>query len=169
MPIMLKQEEAHIVNTASIAGLLPNAFNIPYGVSKHGVVALTESLYYELQIIGANVKVSVLCPGPVNTDILDSSERNRPADIPAPPELSEEEAVFKEAYKTWIKRGLDPKEVGRQVIEAIKEERLYVITTNDFDSNIEQRLKNILTRKNLVPPQPPKDLIEILQEMSSKS
>ena len=83
--------------------------------------------------------------------------------------MSEEEAVFKEAYKTWIKRGLDPKEVGRQVIEAIKEERLYVITTNDFDSNIEQRLKNILTRKNLVPPQPPKDLIEILQEMSSKS
>ena len=83
--------------------------------------------------------------------------------------MSEEEAVFKEAYKTWIKRGLDPKEVGRQVIEAIKEERLYVITTNDFDSNIEQRLKNILSRKNLVPPQPPKDLIEILQEMSSKS
>jgi NAD(P)-dependent dehydrogenase (short-subunit alcohol dehydrogenase family) len=169
MPIMLKQEEAHIVNTASIAGLLPNAFNIPYGVSKHGIVALTESLYYELQIIGANVKVSVLCPGPVNTDIMDSSERNRPADIPAPPELTEEEAVFREAYKTWVKRGLDPKEVGRQVIEAIKEERLYVITTNDFDSNIEQRMKNILDRENLVPPQPPKDFMEILQEMNIKS
>ena len=169
MPIMLKQEEAHIVNTASIAGLLSNVINIPYGVSKHGVVALTESLYYELQIIGANVKVSVLCPGPVNTDIMDSSERNRPADIPAPPELSEEEAVFREAYKMWVKRGLDPKEVGRQVIEAIKEERLYVITTNDFDSNIEKRMKNILARKNLALPQPPKDLMEILQEMSSKS
>ena len=169
MPIMLKQEEAHIVNTSSIAGLLSNAINIPYGVSKHGIVALTESLHHELQILGVNVKVSVLCPGPVNTDIMDSSERNRPPDIPAPPDLSEEEAVFKDAYKTWIEHGLDPKEVGRQVIEAIKEERLYIITTNDFDNNIEQRMRNILGRKNLPPPQPPKDLKNILQEIISKS
>ena len=170
MPIMLKQNtEAHIVNTASMAGLLSNTKAIPYGVSKHGVVALTESLYHELQILDANVKVSLLCPGPVNTDIMDSSERNRPVDIPGPPELSKEEAVFRDAYKAWIKSGLDPKEVGRQVIEAIKEERLYIITTNDFDSNIEQRMNNILTRKNLAPPQPPKDLMDILQAMSRES
>ena len=167
---MLKQDtEAHIVNTASIAGLLSNATAIPYGVSKHGVVALTESLYHELQILGANVKVSLLCPGTVNTDIMDSSERNRPIDIPARPELSEEEAVFREAYKAWIKSGLDPKEVGRQVIEAIKEERLYITTTDDFDRNIEQRMKNILARKNLAPPQPPADLLDILQAMSRKA
>ncbi|MGD8428577.1 MAG: SDR family NAD(P)-dependent oxidoreductase [Balneolaceae bacterium] len=169
MPIMLKQEEAHIVNTSSIAGLLSNVVNIPYGVSKHGVVALTESLHHELQILGANVKVSVLCPGPVNTDIMDSSERNRPPDIPAPPELSEQEAVFRDAYKSWIGHGLDPKVVGRQVLEAIKEEHLYVITTNEFDGNIEQRMKGIIERKNLAPPQPPKDLMAILQEISSKS
>ena len=170
LPIMLKQDtEAHIVNTSSIAGLLPNAISIPYGVSKHGVVALTESLYHELQIIGANVKVSVLCPGPVNTDIMDSSERNRPPDIPAPPDLSEEAAVFRDAYKTWIKRGLDPKVVGRLVIEAIKEERLYIITTNDLDRNIQQRMKNILKRKNPLPPQPPKDLMDILRGVIRKS
>jgi NAD(P)-dependent dehydrogenase (short-subunit alcohol dehydrogenase family) len=169
MPIMLEQAEAHIVNTSSIAGLLSNAINIPYGVSKHGVVALTESLHHELQMLGANVKVSVLCPGTVNTDIMDSSERNRPADIPAPPELSEEEAVFRDAYKTWIEHGLDPKAVGRQVLEAIKEEHLYIITTNDFDHNIEQRMKNILERKNPAPPQPPKDFMDILQKMISKS
>lgn len=169
MPIMLKQEEAHIVNTSSLAGLLSNVINIPYGVSKHGVVALTESLHRELEILGANVKVSVLCPGPVNTDILDSSERNRPVDIPAPPELSKEEAVFREAYRTWIERGLDPNLVGKQVLEAIKEDRLYVITSNDFDGYIEQRMKNILQRENLTPSQPPKDLMAILQEISSKS
>ena len=170
LPIMLKQDtEAHIVNTSSIAGLISNSFNIPYGVSKHGVVALSESLYHELQILGAKVKVSVLCPGMVNTDIMDSSERNRPADIPAPPELSEEESILKEAFITWLKRGLDPKVVGKLVIEAIKEEHLYIITTNDFDNNIEQRMKNILERKNPALPQPPKVLMEILQEMSSKS
>ena len=169
IPIMLKQDtEAHVVNTASIAGLLSNAIHIPYGVSKHGVVALTESLYHELQRLGAKVKVSLLCPGPVNTDIMDSSVRNRPAEIPAPPELSEEEAAFRDAYKAWIKSGLDPKEVGRQVIEAIKEERLYVITTPEFDRNIEQRMNNIMARKNLAPPQPPKGLMDILQAMSSK-
>jgi NAD(P)-dependent dehydrogenase (short-subunit alcohol dehydrogenase family) len=169
MPIMLEQAEAHIVNTSSIAGLLSNAINIPYGVSKHGVVALTESLHHELQMLGASVKVSVLCPGTVNTDIMDSSERNRPPDIPAPPQLSEEAAVFRDAYKTWIEQGLDPKAVGRQVLEAIKEERLYIMTTNDFDQNIEQRMKDILARKNLAPPQPPKDFMDIIQKMISKS
>jgi NAD(P)-dependent dehydrogenase (short-subunit alcohol dehydrogenase family) len=170
LPIMLKQDtEAHIVNTSSIAGLISNSIGIPYGVSKHGVVALSESLYHELQIIGSKVKLSVLCPGSVNTDIMDSSERNRPADIPAPPELSEEQSIFREAFATWIKRGLEPKVVGRLVIEAIKEERLYIITTNDFDRNIQQRMKNILKRKNPVPPQPPKDLMEILREMIRKS
>jgi hypothetical protein len=83
--------------------------------------------------------------------------------------LSEEAAVFRDAYKTWIEHGLDPKAVGRQVLEAIKEERLYIITTNDFDNNIEQRMKNILERKNPAPPQPPKDLMDILQEMINKS
>ena len=170
LPIMLKQDtEAHIVNTSSIAGLISNSIGIPYGVSKHGVVALTESLYHELQILGAKVKVSVLCPGSVNTDIMDSSERNRPVDISAPPKLSEEESIFREAFKRWIKRGLDPKVVGRLVIEAIKEERLYIITTNDFDRNIQQRMKNILKRKNLALPQPPKDLMEILKGMIRKS
>jgi NAD(P)-dependent dehydrogenase (short-subunit alcohol dehydrogenase family) len=169
MPIMLRQDEAHIVNTASTDGLLSNPIHIPYVVSKHGVVAFTESLYHELQMLGSNVKVSVLCPGPVNTDILDSSERNYPPDIPAPPELSEGGSVLIKAFKKWLERGHDPKEVGRQVIEAIKEERLYIITTNDFDTNIEHRMKNILVRKNPAPPQPPQDLVDILQEMSKKS
>lgn len=169
MPIMLNQAEAHIVNTASLEGLLSNPINIPYCVSKHGVVALTESLYHELQTLGSTVKVSVLCPGPVNTNIMDSSEKNYPLNIPAPPELSEGGYVLKAAYKTWLERGLDPKEVGKQVIEAIKEERLHIITTNNFDSNIEQRMKNILERKNPAPIIPPEDLMQILQEMSKSS
>jgi len=167
MPIMLKQKtEAHIVNTASIAGLLSNSIHIPYSVSKHGVVALTESLYHELQNTGSKVNVSVLCPGAVSTDIMDSSERNRPFEIPAP-ELTESEAVFRDAYRTWIKRGIDPKEVGKQVLEAIKKERLYVITTNEFDYDIKQRMENILERQNLSPPRPPKDLLEIIQKVGN--
>ena len=131
LPIMLEQgTEGHIVNTSSIAGLVANGINIPYGVSKHGVVALTESLHLELLMQGANIKVSLLCPGIVNTNIMESSLRNRPPEVPPPPEPSAEEAVFFEAYQTWIKQGLDPGDVGRQVLDAIREERLYVITNH---------------------------------------
>jgi len=168
LPIMLDQEEeGHIVNTASIAGLVANGINIPYGVSKHAVVALTESLHLELMMRDANIKVSLLCPGIVNTDIMESSLRNRPPEVPPPPETMPEKAVFVEAYKTWITRGLDPKTVGRQVLEAIKAERLYVITTHDFDTNIEKRMQSVLERQNLALSEPPKGLMDILQEMIS--
>ncbi len=169
MPIMLEQDtEAHIVNTASVAGLIRNAFNIPYGVTKHAVVALSESLHLELLNRSSKVKVSVLCPGPVATDIMHSSERLRPATVPPPPELTAEEAIFRKAFEIYIERGLAPKEVGRQVLEAILEERFYVIT-HDFNSSIESRMQSILSAKNpeLLPP--PLDYLEIFQEVMSVS
>jgi len=170
MPIMLQQDtEAHIVNTSSVAGLITNNFNVSYGVSKHGVVALTEAMHIELQLRSAKVKVSVLCPGPVSTDIMNSIERNRPAGVPPLPELTEEESIFREAYATWIERGLDPKVVGRQVLEAIKEERLYLTTAPELDNFIEQRMKNIFEKKNPVPLEPPKEIMDILQEITNKS
>ena len=169
MPIMLEQDtEAHIVNTASLAGLVMNLIGVPYGVSKHGVVALSESMHLELKMRGSKVGVSVLCPGNINTDILNSSQRNRPDSVALPPELTEQEALFFRAYEIWLERGLDPKEVGRQVLEAIRDERFYVIT-HDFNSNIEQRMSNILDRKNPELLQPPQDLLDAIQELMSKS
>ena len=80
VPIMLEQKtEGHIVNTASMAGLVSGPFMSIYNVTKHGVVTLSESLHHELAMQNAPVKVSVLCPGFVRTNILDS-ERNRPAE-----------------------------------------------------------------------------------------
>jgi NAD(P)-dependent dehydrogenase (short-subunit alcohol dehydrogenase family) len=169
MPIMLEQDtEAHIVNTASVAGLIRNAFNIPYGVTKHAVVALSESLHLELLNRSSKVKVSVLCPGPVATDIMHSSERLRPATVPPPPELTAEEAIFRKTFEIYIERGLDPKEVGRQVLEAICEDRFYVIT-HDFNDSIEPRMQNILSAKNPEPLPPPQDYMEIFQEVMSVS
>ena len=169
MPLMLEQDtHAHIVNTASVAGLIRNAFNIPYGVTKHAVVALSESLHLELLHRESKVKVSVLCPGPVATDIMSSSERLRPATVPPPPELTPEEALFRKIFKIYIERGLDPKEVGRQVLQAILEERFYVIT-HDFNDAIEPRMQDILSSKNpeLLPPS--QDYMEIFQEVMNAS
>src|SRR5262249_52570339 len=79
VPHMLAHgEEGHIVNTASLAGVMPGGGT--YGVSKHGVLSLTESLQQGLTMAGAKIGASVLCPGFVNTNIYDA-ERNRPKDL----------------------------------------------------------------------------------------
>ena len=169
MPIMLKQgTEAHMVNTASITGLQMNTYSVPYAVSKHGVVALSESLYLELLNRNAKVKVSVLCPGPVNTDIINAAQRFRPDNVPPPPEMTPEEALFRRAFEIYLERGMDPKEVARQVLDAIIEERFYVLP-HDFNSFIEQRMQNILTTKNPEIQPPPQGFMEIFEEVMSKS
>ena len=76
-PHLVEQDEGHIVNTGSMAGLVSVSGTGPYNVSKHGVVTLSETLYGELQDAGSNVGVSVLCPGIIRTN-LRNSERNRP-------------------------------------------------------------------------------------------
>jgi DNA topoisomerase IA len=94
-------------------------------------------------------------------------ERNRPDNIPPPQELTEEEAIFRQAYALWLERGMDPKEVGRQVLEAIKDDNLYIIT-HDWNRYIEQRMSNIISKKNPVPMEMPKDFLEIMEELMSK-
>jgi NAD(P)-dependent dehydrogenase (short-subunit alcohol dehydrogenase family) len=169
MPIMLDQDtEAHVVNTASVAGLIRNMFSIPYGVSKHAVVALSESMHLELLQRNSKIKVSVLCPGPVSTDIFKSSERNRPATVPPPPEPTAAEAFFRKVYETYIERGLDPATVAGQVLEAIREERFYIIT-HDFSSQIETRMKNILESNNPEILSPPQEFTEIYQELMNET
>ena len=73
-------DEGHIVNTASMAGLTTSAFMSVYDVTKHGVVALSESMYKEFTVTGAPIGVSVVCPGLINTNIMRSS-RNRPESL----------------------------------------------------------------------------------------
>ncbi len=165
LPIMLEQNtESHVVNTASVAGLIMNRYNVVYGVSKYAVVALSESLHLELLNIDAKVKVSVLCPGPVSTDIMNSSQRLRPDNVPPPPDPTPEEDLLRNAYKIYIERGIAPKEVAQQVFDAIQNDNFYVIT-HDFNKMIEPRLKNILNSKNPEQPEIPQEFLDIVQEM----
>ena len=76
-PLLIEQGEGHIVNTASVAGLIAAPFLGPYNATKQAVVAISETLFKDLQTVGAPVGVSVLCPGFVQTRIAES-ERNRP-------------------------------------------------------------------------------------------
>ncbi|MBW2613222.1 MAG: SDR family NAD(P)-dependent oxidoreductase [Deltaproteobacteria bacterium] len=165
LPAMLEQKsEAHIVNTASTSGLIMNSYAVPYGVSKHAVVALSESLHLELESRNASVGVSVLCPGPVNTDIVDASHRNLPAEV-TPAELTAEESLLEEAYRRYLHQGLSPEAVADQVLSAIQEGRFYVFT-HDYHKAIETRMKNLLEEKNPEPSPPNPTLLNIIHSIS---
>lgn len=135
-------EGGHIVNTASIAGLLA-AVAPPYNVTKAGVVALSESLRPALAPRG--IGVSVLCPGIIRTRIMESS-RNVPArfqgQIETPPETPESNAMLEHIAATMA-NGIDPLYVGELVAEAIREDWPYIFTDTEFEPLIEARFGEI--------------------------
>ncbi|MFX0069963.1 MAG: SDR family NAD(P)-dependent oxidoreductase [Candidatus Hermodarchaeota archaeon] len=138
VPLMLKQDnECHIVNTASMAGLSSvNPGNSIYTVSKHGVVVLSESLSYELKQVNSKIRVSVLCPGFVNTNVADS-ERNRPSEFcdsnfePSVEKFIKIHPEYEEPVKLFfqtLKSGTSPDKVGDIVFQAIKNDEFYILT-----------------------------------------
>jgi len=151
VPRMLEQAEpAHVVITASMAGLTSSAFMAPYNVSKHGAVTLAETLKRDLAMLNAPVSVSVLCPGWVNTGIGDSG-RNRPDDLrnaDAPNILESGEAS---PLKAVLEAGLDPADVAAMVVDAVKGDRFYILTHDDWQPMVEARMKDVLEGRNPTP------------------
>jgi NAD(P)-dependent dehydrogenase (short-subunit alcohol dehydrogenase family) len=156
IPIMIEQnEEAHIVNTASLAGLIYSE-NTIYSVSKFGVIGLSENIQLELARDGHKLKVSVLCPAWVNTNIADA-DRNRPADLApaAPASRDPVHKVFADWVDDQITNGLDPRAVGDQVLDAIRHERFYVLTHPEWQPLIEHRMTTVLSAANPTSLRPP--------------
>jgi NAD(P)-dependent dehydrogenase (short-subunit alcohol dehydrogenase family) len=140
VPHMLAHgESAHIVNTASLAGLLPGGG--PYGVSKHGVLALTEGLAADLRGRNANIGASVLCPGFVNTNIFDA-ERNRPSDL----SVGRGKVAGGEMMRNLLKAGKAPHEVADLVFDSIAEDRLYILPHPAWDDMVRGRVDAVLAR-----------------------
>jgi NAD(P)-dependent dehydrogenase (short-subunit alcohol dehydrogenase family) len=160
VPHMLEHgEPAHVVNTASLAGLICGGDSPAYSVTKHGVVALSENLYLQLSRTGKPVSASVLCPAWVNTQIADS-ERNRPADRrtaggAGEPARDPAAQAMEEWVRQQLREGLDPRNVGETVLQAIRDDRFYILTHPDWSSLIETRFQNILSGKNPQTVMPP--------------
>jgi NAD(P)-dependent dehydrogenase (short-subunit alcohol dehydrogenase family) len=126
VPHFLEQDEGHVVNTASLAGLGGVPFMGPYCASKFAVVGISESLFHELALTGKNVHVSVLCPGFVRTRIHEAF-RNVPEglkDYAGRPEVAGAVAIAAQA----VNAGIDPDEVGIAVEAAIREDRFWIFT-----------------------------------------
>jgi NAD(P)-dependent dehydrogenase (short-subunit alcohol dehydrogenase family) len=150
VPIMLQQNtEAHVVNTASMAGLLSTPGLGIYNVTKHGVVTLSETLALELAQAGAKIKVSVLCPGWINTRIHESS-RNRPDELQNDnvPEPTPEAAARWEQMRQVIAAGLPTEQVADWVFEAIRSEKFYILTHPAWKPLIQVRMENILNERD---------------------
>ena len=146
LPTLIEQGEGHIVNTASIAGLSPG-FGPSYDASKHAVVALTEDLYITLTSMGLPVGVSVLCPGWVRTNIMDSS-RNWPAalgDVP-PPGLGTD--IIERHIRRAIDEGVTPAAVADQVADAIETGRYWIFPHPEFVELAAQRWSSIAEGQN---------------------
>ena len=140
-PLLLEQGEGHIVNTASIAGLIVAPFLGPYNATKQAVVAISETLYKDLQAVGAPVGVSVLCPGFVQTRIAES-ERNRPGW--APDREVEGAAELRGVVQGLVDGGIEPTTVADRVIDAVRTDTFYILTHPELDIAITTRFDDIV-------------------------
>jgi NAD(P)-dependent dehydrogenase (short-subunit alcohol dehydrogenase family) len=151
VPILLERgEEGHVVNTASMAALTSMPLTGAYTMSKHAVLALSETLYHELRGRGAKVGVSALCPEAIATGI-GHSERVRPPHLSRKTGEADgpEFALVENAIRTTIAKGLAPARIAERVVAAIREERFYVLPEDDpWLAACEVRSEDIRLRRN---------------------
>jgi NAD(P)-dependent dehydrogenase (short-subunit alcohol dehydrogenase family) len=151
VPMMIEQgDECHIVNTASLAGLISMPLVGPYHVTKHGVVTLTEALYHELQLMGHSIGASVLCPAWVKTNIMNSPDL-RPAGPMEEGEITPPMQMMQAAMNSAIhERGMNPDDVAQRVLDAVREGQLYILTHPQFSAAVTQRAEGIVAESNPV-------------------
>lgn len=143
VPRMLAQgEPAHIVNTASVAGMLSVPGSSVYCATKHAVVAITECLHHELQMMNAPIGVSVLCPAFVTTGIADCEGLRPSGTAKNPHPLTKSMDDF--AKLAVQKAKVTAEEVAQQTLAAVKENRFYILTHPKIKSSIEGRMRHIL-------------------------
>ena len=140
-PLLVEQGEGHIVNTASIAGLIAAPFLGPYNATKQAVVAISETLFKDLQSVGAPIGVSVLCPGFVQTRIAES-ERNRPDW--APDRDVEGAAALRGVVQNMVDSGIAPTAVADRVIDAVRANTFYILTHPELTGAITTRFDDIV-------------------------
>ena len=148
VPRMLeKGEEGHIVNTASVAGLVSQPAMAAYNVSKFGVVTLTEGLHHDLTLRKTKLKASVLCPGWVKTRIAES-DRHREADERTDPrQLDTVSAKTGLSMFKAVQQGIAPEQVADDVFAAVENEKFYILTHPETKAGVHVRKEDILKER----------------------
>jgi NAD(P)-dependent dehydrogenase (short-subunit alcohol dehydrogenase family) len=143
VPTMIEQGEGHVVNTASIAGLIAAPGIGPYTASKHAVVSISETLLQDLATVGAPVGVSVLCPAFVKTRIHEAN-RNAPEEVESVFAKDDASAATWGVFGALVQAGIDASVVADAVAEALVEERFYVLTHPETPDWVRGRFETIL-------------------------
>ena len=148
VPRLVAQNEGHVVNTASVCGLISPPGLGAYNVTKHAVVTLSESLYHDLRERNSAVGVSVLCPAYVPTRITES-ERSRPQELKNVSEELSGEALARQAiFRKAVSSGkISADQVAQAVVAAVKEERFYILTHPRIKGAIQARMEDILEER----------------------
>lgn len=143
VPLIKEAGEGHVINTASTAGFYSMQTIAPYNVAKHGVVALTETLRRELDADGGKVGASVLCPGMVDTRIVES-DRNRPAADQASHVASDSEQEFRSGAGAQLKKiGIDPANVAKLVVSAVRDGTFWIVTHPKWIDVLRKRVEGM--------------------------
>jgi NAD(P)-dependent dehydrogenase (short-subunit alcohol dehydrogenase family) len=152
MPVLLEQDAGHLVNTSSVFGVFAGSLGA-YGVSKHAITALTETLHFNLKALGVtHVGLSVLCPSAVATNF-GASARNRPAWAGAPAMSAAERAAAAE-WDELAARGATPGAVAGMVIDGIRARRFYILTSDARNESVLRRAREIVAGAAPEPPVP---------------
>jgi NAD(P)-dependent dehydrogenase (short-subunit alcohol dehydrogenase family) len=143
LPHMIAHGEAgHVLNTASLAALLPAGGT--YGVSKHAVLSLSETLLRDLKTRNIDIGVSVLCPGFVNTNIF-TAERNRPQEL-GHVDLNQFGDMLRMGRAMMEQQGKKPEDIAEQVFQSVRERRFYILPHEELDSAVRDRTDRVLAR-----------------------
>ena len=144
--------EGHVINTASMAGLLTAPNMGVYNVTKHAVVALTETLYQDLKLVTSQISASVLCPYFVPTGI-HQSDRNRPSELAREKPPTRSQQIARAMSEKAVTSGkVSAAEVAESVFEAVANNQFYIYSHPKALGNVEQRMRAIVDIKN--PPDP---------------
>lgn len=143
LPVIKEAGEGHVVSTASTAGLCAPAVIAPYSVAKFGVVALSETVWRELEAENSPIGASVLCPGPVGTNLI-GSERNRPqSSARAHESTPAEEEFMNGSRKLLATRGLAPERVAELVVKAVRDRRFWVLPHPEWVEVLRDRVEGM--------------------------
>jgi NAD(P)-dependent dehydrogenase (short-subunit alcohol dehydrogenase family) len=148
LPLLEAADEGHINTTSSMAGLIAGQMMGAYNVAKHGVVALMASLERELRAKQSTVRASVLCPGPINTNISRHSVAYRPGQ--AKPRADGEKAGKLAAnIQATLEQGMDPDEVGELVATSISEDKFWILTHPRWAKASQKQLDALMADQTL--------------------
>ena len=148
LPIMEAQGEGHINATSSMAGMIASSMMGAYNVAKHGVLALMVTLERELRGRKSNIRASVLCPGPINTNISRNSVKNRPSRA-KPKSEGEASGRAASSIQQMLEQGMHPDEVGTMVLDAVLNDQFWVLTHPNYVKSVQRQVETMVADRSL--------------------